>query len=776
MRTHDKRKSSTAASSAPEDARHPVFLPEGYLVSAMDISKSENAEPTSGRDESESGGSRVAVVRCHSCNQLNTSTQKFCTHCGQLLWEPCVVCATCGPVGQVYCGSCGTHLDTARQKKADEFERRIKDAKRLWAEAKIDAATDTLESIIDVPYSCVAKEVQQAKALLRQYREQRKTLQAKVASAEATAQKWLSEAEYQAAVRLLRSVPEPVRSPAIGEMLAKAEANLAEITQLEVEVGEAMKSRITLELPAKINRLMELQPGSDKASEWAKQLREQFLRAAMARAGRFEYDKAEKLLQAVPVCEQDAQVEKLAARTSILADLDWAVRKAPFADAELGTLAELLRKWVPNHPEAETWIASLAQREAARAKDPRRGLPRWAERPATPRLGHAIDAPTGFERLAVSDSCVELLCRKGAGRFYAACGLALQGLRRGAVGLNLVPAGRGSLLSRMSRLRIGGSSPRAAWGLDLGATSLKAVKLVVDGASDAIRVESCHLADYPKSLDEAVDAKQRKSIIAEALATFHAENPIKDECICAAVPGRHTFCRGVAMPVTNQKKRAAAMDYEAQNAFPFPLGDVVWGYQTLRQIPLEGNDSKRSDQILLVAAKRSFAEDFLATFEQAGLPVDVFQSDSIAILNHLSYEGHIRAETSPNAASPGGASDAIVIVDLGGDATNLFVLSDHGMWFHSTGLGSEKITRSLARHFDVTLAEAERLKRSPAAARNLRKWNEATQPVFEDIEQEIVRSLGMFAKACPKARVERILAVGGGFRTHGLLRYLYHGR
>ncbi|NLE38253.1 MAG: pilus assembly protein PilM [Pirellulaceae bacterium] len=742
----------------------------------MDISKNENTEPPSTRDESESGGARVAVIRCHSCDQLNTSTQKFCTHCGQLLWEPCVVCATCGPVGQVYCGSCGTHLDTARQKKADEFARRIEDAKRLRAEAKLDVAIETLQSMIDVSYSCVAKEVQQAKSLLRQYREQLQEVQAKVGRTAAIAQKWLSEANYQAALTLLRSVPEPVRSSAIVAMLAKAEASVAEITQLEAEVGEAMKSRITVDLPAKVNRLMELQPGSDRSREWARRLRDQFLRAAVARAGRFEYDKAEELLRAVPTCEQDVEVEKLAARTSILADLDWAVRKAPFVDAELRTLAELLRKWVPNHPEAEAWIASLAQREAARAKDPRRGLPRWADPPAMPRLGHAIDAPTGFERIAVSDSCVELLCSKGAGRFYAACGLALQGLRRGVVGLNLVPAGRGSLLSRMARLRIGGSSPRAAWGLDLGASGLKAVKLVVDGGSDAIRVESCHLVDYPKSLDQAVDVQQRRSLIAEALATFRDENPTEDECICAAVPGRHTFCRGVSMPVTNQKKRAAAMAYEAQRAFPFPLDDVVWGYQTLRQIHLEDSNSNCSDQILLVAAKRSLAEEYLLMFEQAGLSVDVLQSDPIAILNHFSYEGHLRAETSTNAMPPDGASDAVVIVDLGGDATNFFALSDHGIWFHSAGLGSEKITRSLTRHFDVTLAEAEKLKRSPAAARNLRKWNEATQPVFEDIEQEIVRSLGMFTNACPKARVERILAVGGGFRTHGLLRYLYLGR
>ncbi|MBN2217659.1 MAG: pilus assembly protein PilM, partial [Pirellulales bacterium] len=284
------------------------------------------------------------------------------------------------------------------------------------------------------------------------------------------------------------------------------------------------------------------------------------------------------------------------------------------------------------------------------------------------------------------------------------------------------------------------------------------------------------LAELPKSLDQVASTEEKQAIVEGVLEQFRRQHSITDDCVCVGLPGRQTFCRVVNLPPMAGKKLDAAVRFEARRAFPFPLTELEWAYQPLVEAARTATSPNGAQPILIVAARRSFIDEHLAMFERAGIRAKVLQSDALAVCNHFDREGLLPGGDPSRDASNRGPSEAVAMVDIGSDTTGFLVWFAEGVWFHSAGMGSEKINRALARQFGVTMAEAERLKRSPSKSRDLRQWHDAARSVFDDVAHEIHWALSMFGKVHPDTPVNRILAVGGGFETHGLLRYLLHGR
>ena len=74
----------------------------------------------------------------------------------------------------------------------------------------------------------------------------------------------------------------------------------------------------------------------------------------------------------------------------------------------------------------------------------------------------------------------------------------------------------------------------------------------------------------------------------------------------------------------------------------------------------------------------------------------------------------------------------------------------------------------------LTKDQAEQAKREPTRVRRLSELHEAYDPMFARLTDEVQRSLDSFHKETGM-QVSRILGVGGGFRLHGLLKYLRNG-
>lgn len=738
-----------------------------HAAPMMDIHDAKRRDALARDEESRraEGAATLEFIRCHACKNRNSAAQKFCTKCGQLLWEPCVVCETLGPVGQVYCGSCGSHLDTARRNKAAQFEKMLAEAEQLRGESRFREAGAILKEIAASSFSCAAKEIQRAKQHLKTCEAERLKTAEIAETLTARAEELVAKAEYREAAGILLRIPPAARSETAASLLQMAQDSYEEIERLCGEVESSMSSRMTADVPRKVGRILELRPGHEKAGRWAKKLRQQLFAGAQVKIKQFRFDKAEELLQMIPRAEFDREAASLLATTADLADMDRDIRKSPVVDDCLPKIAELFARRVPGHPQAAAWLKTMTSRWESAAKASQQGLPRWIAPPQQTWLGTPVDGPTGFRKIEVDPSCGELACLRQSGRFYTACGLALQGISQAWLNLDLLPVPDNAMLRQVSRLRIS-RNRNLAWGLDLGSSGLKAVKLSWDARRQMAKMEECYLLEFPKNLQDFVDEGEKSALIQSALRDFREKHPAENETVAVSLPGRLVLYRVLEFPPMDTKKLASAVQFEARRAFPFPLDQLVWRYQPLNDNTRDataGKVEKRS--ILLAAAKRSIVAEQLATLRQAGLRADILQSDSLALVNHFGFEAQLSAE----------AGKGVALFDIGSCASSFIVCSLGCVWSHGVGFGANRITQCLMREFGLTGADAESLKRRPQTAESFRRWNEAVRPAFESVAQEIHWSSDMFARAYPGVHIESILGTGGGFMSHGLVRFLQYG-
>jgi Tfp pilus assembly PilM family ATPase len=225
---------------------------------------------------------------------------------------------------------------------------------------------------------------------------------------------------------------------------------------------------------------------------------------------------------------------------------------------------------------------------------------------------------------------------------------------------------------------------------------------------------------------------------------------------------------------------------EAKHLVPIRLDQLAWDFQVLPGGEYGRGTAKTAPKkgvvaVLFAAGRRKLLSKRMELVARAGISVDVVQSDCIALHNFLLFQraGGPQGDQREDAAQHNGQAAAappsqwpVMLVDVGGDGSNLLVSSPAGLWVRHLGFGGYSITRALVRQFNLTTSQAEELKRNPAAAANVAVLYKALEPVVEDFLREIDISLGAYAKTEHSEPVRQMLGVGGGFALHGLLGYL----
>jgi Tfp pilus assembly PilM family ATPase len=176
----------------------------------------------------------------------------------------------------------------------------------------------------------------------------------------------------------------------------------------------------------------------------------------------------------------------------------------------------------------------------------------------------------------------------------------------------------------------------------------------------------------------------------------------------------------------------------------------------------------------------------LDVFRQLDIRVDMLQADFVALHNLVLHEyfapsaelpagQEAESSDSPQSAASAPVS-AVAAIDVGCDATNVVVSSPHALWYRSCGVAGQTFTRALVRDFNLTVAQAEQLKRAPESAENLACIFESLSPGFDGFFKEAQEALTAYAGAEPQHPMQRVVGTGGGFSLHGLFRHLRCGR
>ena len=720
-------------------------------------------EPSSEAPRPSQNGS----VICGACQAINPASNRFCRECGLGLWEPCFRCKAPVEATTKYCGSCGANIFEWVQERLASLDKELAKAQRLAQAYRFAEALALLQPIAAYEDSRLREFAERASQMIETCRAEREAWRARVIAVEKEARQLVAKRDYHGANRLLESVPIVFRVGSIGQLYEEVQSALAEIAALEGDLATLGKGPPTAEAIRKIGRLLTLCPTHGEARRLGTHLAARLVEVAQGRLAQGRYQEVKRVLEQVPEGLQNDELRSIRDRAWELTYLVSELRETPLISESVVSLAGRFRKLAPQDREMAAVCVDLERRFQAHPRSLDQPILLLKPPKASP-LGRPVEWLTGVGRLRL-DSKLELpVLVDNPGRFAAACGAALQGLVETSSDVNLLRDDE-SLLGKAARW-LTQRPARTAWGLDLGSSGLKAVRLALRGGDEPV-VTHCDFVEYDKILSQAASDGQLRTLLEDAVKTWVSRNPSADR-ICLTLPPRSVVVRQFELPDMPPEMLDTAVENEAMLTMPIPLRELEWRYEVLEQIE-RPSDQTTWLKVAVLGIKQVVLEEWLAAMRKLGVRVDVIQVDwlalhNFAVYNYFPSRSDLVAENAP-AAPP------VALFDIGTDVTNLLVCAGDLAWLRSGGLGIDRVTKTLVREFHMTFARAESWKRNPGAGDNTARLAEVVRPMIQDLVNELKTGLEVFEEAHPGRRVERVFLVGGGVRLHGLLRYLWWG-
>ncbi|MEZ6185938.1 MAG: type IV pilus assembly protein PilM [Planctomycetota bacterium] len=287
----------------------------------------------------------------------------------------------------------------------------------------------------------------------------------------------------------------------------------------------------------------------------------------------------------------------------------------------------------------------------------------------------------------------------------------------------------------------------AVWGLDIGQSALKAVKLRSTG--DGIEILAVEHVPYPIADDED-DVQEAKS---EALNTFLENQKIGSDQVVVGLAGLHAFSRFIKLPPVDAGQVEKLVRLEAQQQIPFPIAEVNWDF--VRVSHEEGEEV----EVGIFATRSELVDGFLSDLREGGVNPDIVTIAPLAIYNFV-------RTSYPNQA--GGT----VVLDVGAEHTDLVIVDGDRFWIRNLRIAGNDITKALAERFKVPFKQAEKLKRSSSKSSQAKKIFSSMQGVLKDFVGEIHRSVGFFKSQAEDLEIKRVLLLGDGAKLKNLSRFL----
>lgn len=288
----------------------------------------------------------------------------------------------------------------------------------------------------------------------------------------------------------------------------------------------------------------------------------------------------------------------------------------------------------------------------------------------------------------------------------------------------------------------------AVWGLDIGKSALKGVKL--QPTKEGLEILAVEHIRYPIEEDE----DERNEQVADALRQFVAKHKVGKDRVVVGLAGLHAFSRFINLPPVDKSKVDDLVRLEAQQQIPFPINEVNWDFVRLPQ-----EDPGDEIEVGIFATRSELVDGFLNDLREPGIQPAIVTIAPLAIYNFIRANG----EDEEGAA---------IILDIGAEHTDLVIVDGERFWIRNLRIAGNDITKALSERFKVPFAEAEKLKRSSSKSAQAKKIFGTMEPVLKDLVGEIHRSVGFFKSQAEDLSVKRMVLLGDGAKLKNLPKFL----
>ena len=292
-------------------------------------------------------------------------------------------------------------------------------------------------------------------------------------------------------------------------------------------------------------------------------------------------------------------------------------------------------------------------------------------------------------------------------------------------------------------------------GIDIGASGVKLCQ--VKRKKDEFILEHYgHVALPPATIVDG--AMMNPARIVDAIKELVSTHRIRNKRVAFSVSGHSVIIKKISLPQMTRQELEQSIQWEAEQFIPFDIADVNIDVQVLN----EHFAQQGQMDVVLVAAKKDFIDEYTSVVTDAGLEPVVCDVDAFAIENMFlqNYE-----------APP---SQTIALVNVGASKTNINIMSNGLSSFtRDLNVGGNNFTEEIQKQLGVTREEAEALKFGGTSNNQAdtvvpEEVQRSLQAVSDNVATELQRSLDFFTATSAEPEPSHIYLMGGSSKLNVL--------
>jgi len=302
-------------------------------------------------------------------------------------------------------------------------------------------------------------------------------------------------------------------------------------------------------------------------------------------------------------------------------------------------------------------------------------------------------------------------------------------------------------------------------GIDFGSSELKAVQFA--GSSRGPVLEHVYKVPTPaNSIKDGVVTDP--PLVGEALRQLITEGAFTAKRTISAVAGPTVVVRQVTMPAMSERELRESTKYEAERFLPYSVDEAQIDAKILGK-----TDDGQNMDVLVVAAQKDLVLSQASAIQFAGLTAGAVEVEPFAMLHAMIPDDDPRSQQN------------IAIINVGSSTTSINITKGGFVPFtRNVPIGGAAFTKAIATGLNISLDEAETMKREKAAILSQRDaapvpptvtriFNVITPPLTE-LVTEIHKSLDYFRTRFRGEVIESVILGGGTARLTNLDVFLGH--
>jgi type IV pilus assembly protein PilM len=285
-------------------------------------------------------------------------------------------------------------------------------------------------------------------------------------------------------------------------------------------------------------------------------------------------------------------------------------------------------------------------------------------------------------------------------------------------------------------------------GIDIGSSSIKLVQL--REAKGVYHLVNLGMAPLPPEaiVDNAI---MDSSSVVEVVRSLVESLKVKTKNVASSISGHSVIIRKILLPIMTEEEMEASIQWEAEQYIPFDISEVNLDFQILG--PAQKDPSQMN--VILVAAKKDFVNDYVAVFKESGLNPQVMDIDCFALENAFEVNYGFEAEAN------------VALINMGASAMNINILKDgESVFTRDIQVGGNMFNEEIQKRLGLSSEDAETVKLGGVVEDvDPDSVAEVIADASESLAQEVQRSLDFFSATSADEKVQAIHITGGVSKT-----------